>query len=184
MSRLDRVTAMPQPRLPFDPVERAGSLWSEHFGDPTAMRLATSIMRVQQLLLAELDAALRPYDITFARYEVLVLLTFSRDGYLPLSKIGARLMVHPTSVTNAIDRLEAQGLVRREPDPDDRRRTRARITTEGRTLVSEATKALTAIDFAVTGLTGAEQDQAFDLLRRLRASAGDFPEHPSPFSQG
>ncbi|MFD1825700.1 MULTISPECIES: MarR family winged helix-turn-helix transcriptional regulator [Mumia] len=172
--------ATTQPRLPFDPIERAGALWTEHFGDATAMRLATSIMRVQQLLLAELDAALKPYDITFARYEALVLLTFSREGYLPLSKIGERLMVHPTSVTNAIDRLEAQGLVRREPDPDDRRRTRARITDEGRALVGEATKALTSIEFAITGLSPAEQDQAFDLLRRLRASAGDFPERPEP----
>ncbi|MBW9207095.1 MarR family transcriptional regulator [Mumia sp. zg.B17] len=168
---------MPErPRLPFDPVERAGELWESHFGDATAMRLATSVMRVQQLLLAELDAALKPYAITFARYEVLVLLTFSQAGTLPLSKIGERLMVHPTSVTNAIDRLEAQGLVLRQTDPSDRRRTLASLTPAGRELVIEATAALTAIDFAVDGLTAREQDDAFALLRRLRSAAGDFPE--------
>ena len=69
------------------------------------MRAATSVFRVQQILLARFDEALRPHDLTFARYEVLVLLTFSRTGELPLKVIGSRLMVHPTSVTNAIDRL-------------------------------------------------------------------------------
>ncbi|WP_370617861.1 MarR family winged helix-turn-helix transcriptional regulator [Mumia sp. Pv 4-285] len=167
-------------RLPFDPVERAGELWESHFGDATAMRLATSVMRVQQLLLAELDAALKPYAITFARYEVLVLLTFSQAGSLPLSKIGERLMVHPTSVTNAIDRLEAQGLVRRDADPGDRRRTLASLTAAGRSVVAEATTALTAIDFAITGLDTVEQDATFALLQRLRAAAGDFPATPRP----
>ena len=91
--------------LPFDPIERAGQTWEEHFGPAAAMRAATSVFRVQQILLARFDEALRPHDLTFARYEVLVLLTFSRTGELPLKVIGSRLMVHPTSVTNAIDRL-------------------------------------------------------------------------------
>src|ERR687890_254858 len=140
------------------------------------MAVATSLMRVQQLLLARYDEALRPHGLTFARYEALVLLTFSRTGSLPLSKIGERLMVHPTSVTNAIDRLEAQGLVSRRSDPDDRRRTLASLTPAGRDVVAEATEALTAIDFAITGLSTPEQDDAFALLRRLRAAAGDFPK--------
>ncbi len=163
-------------RLDFDPIERAGQLWHEHFGEATdEMLLATSIMRVQQLMLARLDAALKPFGITFARYEVLVLISFSRTGSLPLSKIGERLMVHPTSVTNAIDRLESQGLVVREADGTDRRRTLASLTAEGRRVVDEATRALHDIDFAVDGLEPAQQRQAFDLLRAMRSAAGDFP---------
>ena len=161
-------------RLEFDPIERAGEIWSRHIGDPTSMRLATSIMRVQQLISAELDAVLRPLGITFARYEVLVLLSFSATGQLPLSKIGERLMVHPTSVTNAMDRLQAQGLVRRVADESDRRRTFAELTTDGEALLAEATAKIMAIDFAVTGLTAEQQDQTYDLLRALRSSAGDF----------
>ena len=72
------------------------------------MAAITSIVRAQQIFLARIDAVLRPLDLTFARYEVLMLLLFSRNGSLPLNKIGARLQVHPTSVTNAVDRLEAQ----------------------------------------------------------------------------
>ncbi len=92
------------------------------------MAAVTSIMRAQQILLAELDALLRPFDLTFARYEALVLLSFSRTGALPLRLIGERLMVHPTSVTNTIDRLERAELVVRRPNPEDRRGTLAEIT--------------------------------------------------------
>ena len=74
-------------------------------------------------------------------------------GSLPLSKIGERLMVHPTSVTNAIDRLEAQGLVKRLPDAADRRRTLAELTATGKDVLAAATKALMAIDFAIEGLS-------------------------------
>lgn len=167
---------MSETRLPFDPIERAGDLWESHFGDATAMRLATSVMRVQQLMMSALDSALKPFGLTFSRYEVLVLLLFSKRGTLPLSKIGERLMVHPTSVTSAIDRLEAQGYVARVPDEEDRRRTLARLTPSGRSTVRKATKAVSAIDFAITGLDEAQQTHAYDLLRQLRQAAGDFPE--------
>jgi DNA-binding MarR family transcriptional regulator len=162
------------PKLPFDPIERASELWTEHIGDPTSMRLATSIMRVQQLIIAELDATLKPFGITFARYEVLVLLSFSASGRLPLSKIGERLMVHPTSVTNAMDRLEAQGLVRRVADLEDRRRTFAELTPMGKDVLAKATEQIMAIDFAVRGLDAKQQDETYELLRNLRSSAGDF----------
>ena len=95
------------------------------------MAAVTTIMRVQQILLGQLDALLRPHGLTFARYEALVLLSFSRDGALPMRLIGERLMVHPTSVTNTIDRLELQHFVVRKPNPRDGRGTLAEITPDG-----------------------------------------------------
>jgi DNA-binding MarR family transcriptional regulator len=118
--------------LPFDPIARAGDLWERRWGRSPAMLAVTSIMRAQAILIAELDALLKPYDLTFARYEALVLLTFSGSGALPLSKIGERLMVHPTSVTNTIVRLENQGYVKRRPNPADGRGVLAEITENGR----------------------------------------------------
>ncbi len=165
----------PEPHLPFDPIDRAGELWQVHFGESTSMKVATSIMRVQQFLLSALDNALKPYEITFARYEVLVLLTFSRNGFLPLSKIGERLMVHPTSVTNAIDRLESQGLVRRAPDSIDRRKVLAALTPKGKKVTQQATKTLNDLSFGVDGLDADELAQLYALLRTMRAAAGDFP---------
>src|SRR3954453_19260238 len=114
------------PSLPFDPIDRAGSLWEQHWPDEppevyASMRAVTSIMRAHQILLAQLDAKLRPLGITFSPYEALALLNRPPGGALPLSKIGERLQVHATSVTNVIDRLAAAGLVRREPNPPDGR---------------------------------------------------------------
>jgi DNA-binding MarR family transcriptional regulator len=104
-----------------------------------------------------------------------VLLYFSRHGELPMGKMGDRLMLHPTSVTNIIDRLEQQDLVRRIPHPTDRRTVLAQITEDGRQVVEKATEAVTSPSFGVDGLTVAELDQVTDLLRKLRIAAGDFP---------
>src|SRR3954464_6112281 len=108
------------------------------------MGVGTPITRAHQPLLGRCDASLRPHGLTFARYEALVLLHFSRSGALPLSVIGQRLMVHPTSVTNTIDRLEAQKLVERRPNPRDGRGVLASLTPTGRELVTRATADLMA----------------------------------------
>jgi DNA-binding MarR family transcriptional regulator len=165
--------------LPFDPIARAGALWEERWpGEPpdvyASMRAVTSIMRAHQILLARLDAMLRPYGITFSRYEALVLLTHARDGSLPLSKIGQRLQVHATSVTNVIDRLEGAGLVRREPNPRDGRGVLAVITDAGRDVAARATAELNAARFALAVLGETQLRTLFDTLRALRVDAGDF----------
>lgn len=171
---------MPTPRaLPFDPIRRAGDLWAEHFGSDSpvaAMASATSVMRVQQILLARLDAAVAPYDLTFARYEALVLLSFSRTGEMPMSKVGERLMIHPTSVTNIVRRLAGQGFVEQVPNPRDGRGTLARITPEGREAMERATTALHAIDFGLGALGDDQHRDLFRLLHAVRAEQGDFTE--------
>jgi DNA-binding MarR family transcriptional regulator len=160
--------------LPFDPIERAAAIWERRFGEARAMAAVTSIMRVHQILLGELDALLRPFGLTFARYEALVLLSFSRAGALPLRLIGERLMVHPTSVTNTVNRLERAGLVVRRPNPRDRRGTLAEITPAGREAVRQATGVLMAADFGLGGYDDTQLEDLFGLLRSLRVAAGDF----------
>jgi DNA-binding MarR family transcriptional regulator len=162
--------------LAFDPIARAGDLWERRWGHSPAMLAVTSIMRAQAILIAELDALLRPYELTFARYEALVLLTFSKSGALPLSKIGERLMVHPTSVTNTIDRLERQGYVHRRPNPRDGRGVLAEITDSGRDTVERATRDLMAADFGLGVYGAGDQGKIFDVLRALRIDAGDFQD--------
>lgn len=116
------------------------------------MAATTSIMRAQALILSRVDAALAPFGLTFARYEVLALLQLTRAGSLPLGKMGSRLMVHPASVTNAVDRLSEAGLVRRLPHPTDGRTTLAEITDLGRDVVARATKELGAIRYGLDEL--------------------------------
>jgi DNA-binding MarR family transcriptional regulator len=162
-------------RLPFDPIDEARRQWdTRDWPEASAMAAATSIMRAQQIVLARVDEALREHGLNFARYEALVLLYFSRRGALPLGKMGDRLMIHPTSVTNIVDRLEAQGLVRRVQHPEDRRATLAELTDAGRGLVETATRSVTDVALGVGGLADGELDRLTALLRKLRVAAGDF----------
>lgn len=163
-----------QGALPFDPVQRAFELWEARWGASTSMLAVTSLMRAHQLVLAEVDAIVRPYGLTFARYEALVLLTFSRTGALPLSKIGERLQVHPTSVTNIVDRLAKARMVERKPNPQDGRGVLAEITGLGREVVEKATADLTAAQFGLAALDSGQHRSLFDTLRELRLAAGDF----------
>ena len=113
-----------------------------------------------------------PYTTLFR--SSLVLLTFSRRGALPLSIIGERLMVHPTSVTNIISRLEHQAMVIRRPNPADGRGRLAEITEQGRAVVERATRDLMAAEFGLGGYGPGQLKEIFYLLRKLRLTAGDF----------
>jgi DNA-binding MarR family transcriptional regulator len=140
------------------------------------MMAVTSVMRVQQVWLAQLNEALTPHGLTFARYEALMLLYFSRAGALPLGKIGDRLQVHPTSVTNLIDGLEKAGLVTRTPHPSDRRTTLAEITSAGREVAERATEALHAIRFGAAPLSESDVEALTAILRKVRVAVGDVEE--------
>jgi DNA-binding MarR family transcriptional regulator len=139
-----------------------------------SMRAVTSIMRVQQILLARLNETLKPFDLTFPRYEALMLLYYSRRGALPLGKMGVRLQVHRTSVTNIIDGLERSGLVERERHERDRRTVLAAITPQGRAAAERATEVLNGMRFGTDPLAEGDLDAITRTLRVLRADADGF----------
>ena len=141
---------------------------------PLEFRRAPRPVAQEQLLLARVEDALKPYGLTFAVYEALRLLAFTRSGSLPMGKVGERLMVHPAAATNAVSRLEQRGLARRQMSPEDRRVVLAEITDQGRALAEEATAALNRADF---GLPGLSRQQAADItaaLRTVRLAVGDI----------
>jgi len=158
----------------LDFIDEAARQWGRRWDGVPAMHAVTSLMRVQQLVIGRLDALLRPHGLTFARYEALVLLTFSSRGSLPLGKIGERLQVHPTSVTSIVRRLEASGFVVRRDSPSDGRAVLAEITDEGRAVVERATADLTSADFGLGALDDDALTQLSELLRPVRREAGDF----------
>lgn len=167
--------------LRVDPIAEAKRQWIAHgWTDAAAgMTAVTSVMRAHQLLLARVEATLKPLRLSFARYELLTLLSFTRDGRMPMVSASARLQVHPTSVTNTVDRLEAAGLVRREPHPDDGRATLVVLTDAGRELAAQATTSLNAEVFASPGLSRADTDELVAIIARLRRGCGDFDD-PRP----
>jgi DNA-binding MarR family transcriptional regulator len=159
-----------------DPIELAHRNWiGAGWGEAAdGMALVTSIMRVQQLFLGRIEGLLRPHGLTFARFEVLRLLAFTRHGELPVGKIGERLQVHPASVTNAVQRLEEAGLVSRRTNPDDGRSVLAEITGPGRELVQRCTLLLNDEVFSQVGLPASAAGAVVRGLHDLRRHAGDF----------
>lgn len=162
--------------MPSDPIEQARANWQRSgWGDVAdGMVAVTSVMRAHQILLARVENALRPYDLSFSRFELLRLLAFSRTGELPIAKASDRLQVHVTSVTHAIRRLEAAGLVERVPHPTDGRITLVRITRRGRSTVEDATVTLNKEVFADIGMTDDESQALSASIETLRRNAGDF----------
>ena len=158
-----------------DPIREAHHQWVRHGWTAAAdgMAMVTSVVRVHQLLMERIDAVLRPLDLTFARYEVLRLLSFSQAGAMPMTRLGSLLQVHPTSVTSAVDRLERQGFVERVRREGDKRIILASITDAGRTIVETATEGLNTQVFERPGIGGGEITELTDLLGAFRASAGD-----------
>jgi DNA-binding MarR family transcriptional regulator len=164
------------PTLQFDPIAEARRQWTSRWGDAVgpSMSAVTSIMRAQQILMTRLNELLKPFDLTFPRYEALMLLFLSRRGALPLGKMGARLQVHRTSVTNIVDQLERSGFVRRIPHEGDRRTILASITDEGRRTAEAATGELNAARFGTAPLDADDLEALTGVLLRLRLEAGDF----------
>jgi DNA-binding MarR family transcriptional regulator len=158
-----------------DPIGEAHRQWVAHGWTDAAdgMAMVTSVVRAQQLLMERIDAVLRPRSLTFARYEVLRLLSFAREGAMPMSRLGSLLQVHPTSVTSAVDRLVAQGYVERVRGDEDKRVVRAVLTDAGREAVEAATAALHGVVFETPGLPGADVRALTERLTALRTGLGD-----------
>lgn len=167
--------------LPVDPIAEAKRQWIAHGWESAAdgMSAVTSVMRAHQLMLADVDRALKPFALTFARYEMLRLLAFAKGGRMPMASATARLQVHPASVTNTVDRLERDGLLQREPHPRDGRATLLALTDRGRDVAEQATKALNEQVFSRIELDDDKLRDLVHAIARLRLAAGDFME-PRP----
>lgn len=150
--------------------ERAAQKYAElGWGGVEEMVAAMSIMRAQDIIRTHYSNALREFGLTFTRYEALLLLFFSEDGCLPLSRTSTALNVHPTSTTYTIDSLEKAGLVVREAHPTDRRTTMVRITDEGRRVAQAATDNILETGHGLSGLSEQDVQAITDALSGLRS---------------
>jgi len=118
-------------------------------------------------LETRLEQALETVGLSLAWYGVLSHLAEAKEP-LALSALAARINCVRSNVTQLVDRLEADGLVRREDDPDDRRSIRAALTPLGRERQRAGEKQLDAVQAAISGaLTDADRDalgRAFSAL--------------------
>src|SRR5437588_3237077 len=161
---------------PFDVVEASRGLWLEQW-DPEAasgMAVFTAILRSYQLLNDQVNSVMRAHDLTFARYEVLAWLATDPESSLTLSWISKTLRIPPATVTNIIDRLEDEKLVRRVPHASDARTTLAVITPRGERIATDATRDLNSTVYEGIGLSERKRSQLVELLAELRASGNEF----------
>lgn len=128
----------------------------EHFGNvrsPRRVIASAAIFRANKILTSRMDAVLGTLDLTTARYELLGLLDNTDGGRLSLGELGRTTLYHPATMTYTVDGLEKRGLIKRQPDPSDRRAVLAEITPQGRKVVRQATKLLEELDWGLAELS-------------------------------
>lgn len=170
---------MPHP-LVYDPVEASRERWIQQGWSSSApgMAAVVSVMRAEQIFMSRATSILRPLELTFARYQVLGMMRWSRP--MTLGAVGHRLWITPATVTNAIDRLEAAELCRRVSHPTDARVTLVEITPKGRRLFDRAVERLNSGLFGSVGLGEGELDQLVKLIEKIRAVEGDIVPNGRP----
>ncbi|HET6763106.1 MAG TPA: MarR family transcriptional regulator [Longimicrobiaceae bacterium] len=147
----------------------------------SAAALLMLLVRVSAALEARLERSVEPWGLSLAKVGALHHLA-SAPGPLPLGQLADRLCCVRSNVTQLVDRLEADGLVRRVPDPSDRRSVLAAITPAGRERFTAARAAKEQAQAGMlAGLDDAERETLRRLLQRLDGAADrSEPPHPLP----
>jgi DNA-binding MarR family transcriptional regulator len=128
--------------------------------------LVFALLGTAQTVAARLEAVVRPLGLSLAKAGVLMLLA---DRPLSLSELAEHEGCVRSNITQLVDRLERDGLVRRRADPRDQRSTLAALTPLGRRLHARAARALAREQHAILDTLGAAD--AARLRRALRALA-------------
>jgi DNA-binding MarR family transcriptional regulator len=127
-----------------------------------------SLLHAAAAAQAAVEAELGAIGLSFAKLSALTTLSEAGES-LPLGQLAARLSCVKSNITQLVDRLEADGLVRREPDPHDRRTRLAVLTRAGRKACREGTRVRADAERHLLGtLTRDESRQLATLLGKLR----------------
>ena len=159
----------------FDPLDWVLEHWQAQDRPDAEHFLAVSaLFRTYQAVTARTDEVLKRFELTRTGYLLLTTLFLSRDAARPLGSLSRHLMVHPTTITLAVDQLESRRLVAREAHPTDRRTTMVRLTKKGREVADQATEALASANFGLP-IPQEMAVELVELLRRARREIGDIP---------
>ena len=153
-----------------DPVEKARRQWAERHPEESGFLVVVSMLRSYAVMLRELEALLRPLGLTLSRFEVLLLLSFTRAQRLPVMRLRDLLLIHGSSATYLVDKLAEAGWVTREADPSDRRVSIVALTDAGREVMQAGVDALADAGFGP--IAGLDEDQRRSLSQLLAALRG------------
>lgn len=159
----------------IDPVDWAKHYWEQQGldGDEQRFLALTSLLRYQRIVADSVDTELKTHGLNMTDYLLLMTLQLSETGTRLISSLARNLLVHATTATLATDRLEQRALLERSPHPTDRRAICITITELGRATANKATRALTGIDFGMSGSTPEDVAQLRAALTAMRRAAGD-----------
>lgn len=143
--------------------------------DVAPLQVLSRVTRLARHLDLARRQAFAAHDLEGWEFDVLAALRRTGEPYsLSPGQLGAETLVTSGTMTNRIDRLEGRGLVRREPDPSDRRGVRVVLTAEGRSTVDDALSDLLEHERdLLSALTPQRQDDLAALLRVLVREFGD-----------
>lgn len=140
-------------------------------GDRTeaAQRVIVALLGAADATRRRLEGVMQRFGLTLQQYNVLRILRGVHPDPLPTMEIAERMIEKTPGVTRFLDRLEEEGLVRRERSSEDRRRVHAWITAEGLARLDEMDEPVDAADRkAIDGLGSAEVDRLVDALEAVR----------------
>lgn len=125
--------------------------------------------KVLSSILAEADGQLAAYDLTHAQWLPLYKLVMNEGD--TVAGLSRELALDPGTMTRALDRLEAKGLVRRERSTQDRRVVHLVLTDEGRQVARQVPAVLAEVlNGHLSGFTEAEWQQLLQFLHRMLAN--------------
>jgi DNA-binding MarR family transcriptional regulator len=171
-----------------DPLQWMRHYWEQRSDDdPSGFLAMTSVLRLHHLMTTSVDNCLRTeFGIGLTDYQIMKALQLSETGTWLLSRMAWHLMVHATTVTLAVERLERRHLVKRVSHPHDRRATLVAITEDGHKLADRATRALARTEFGLPGLSPSQARAMIATVARVRAVLGDLDRSygSAPHDQG
>jgi DNA-binding MarR family transcriptional regulator len=172
------------PRMDQDIIDDLQADWSEERPDldSEAMGVVLRIQALEKLLGDQVAERLQDFGLQWWQYDVLSALRRQGKPYrMAATELAEASMLTSGAMTNRIDRLEEEGLVRRSHDPADRRRVLVELTRKGRQRVDNATRARFEIAAAaVSGLDHESRRQLSDLLRSLLLAQDPDKRQPAP----
>ncbi|MFD9494789.1 MULTISPECIES: MarR family winged helix-turn-helix transcriptional regulator [unclassified Streptomyces] len=162
---------------PQDPVDAIIEQWAAVRPDldTAAMEVFGRVFRISRALGDRMEKAYARYGISRGEFDVLATLRRSDAPYtLSPRQLSATLMLTTGGMTGRLDKLERAGLLRRSPDPHDRRGLQVTLTDEGLRLIDEAVGTGLALQTAaLSALDGDQATQLAALLRPLLAATAD-----------
>jgi DNA-binding MarR family transcriptional regulator len=156
--------------MPSDPIDRMNEAWRRELPslDPSALEIVGRVIVLAKHLEKSVEDSLTKHNLTLGQYDILATLRRNgpRGGLTP-TQLLQNIMLSSGGLTSRLDRLEADGLIVRKPDPDDRRGVRVWLTARGRKRIEAATATrFQEAEQSLPPLNAEDQATLAELLRK------------------